>query len=317
MAPEGALSVLGGNWQMFDNMVRASGAKTYLNTTVASISKQPEDPDVPSIPKYLLKTGSTDSTSTKDEVEYGPFDDVVLASPYQFSKITDAGGVLQHPVDEIPYVSLHVTLFTSPFVMSPAFFGLPDGSAAPQTILTTLAASDEPATGVAGAGKAGFFSISTLRTITNPKTMNEEYVYKIFSPQPITAEFLTALLGVKIPGTFTGGQVPAESDASLVVEPISWFHAHIFNSYPVAYPRVTFQDPILGAGLYYTSGIESFISTMETSALMGMNIARLIVDDIILDSSKQVLSTAETQNSFDGEGVEMPSPKTMEDNREL
>jgi prenylcysteine oxidase/farnesylcysteine lyase len=44
---------------------------------------------------------------------------------------------------------------------------------------------------------------------------------------------------------------------------------------------VTFQDPVIRDGLYYTSGIESFISTMETSALMGMNVARLIADDML------------------------------------
>ena len=42
---------------------------------------------------------------------------------------------------------------------------------------------------------------------------------------------------------------------------------------------MTFEDPELARGLYYTSGMESFISTMETSALMGMNVARLVVDD--------------------------------------
>ena len=30
--------------------------------------------------------------------------------------------------------------------------------------------------------------------------------------------------------------------------------------------------------MWYTSGIESFISTMETSSLMGMNVARLVND---------------------------------------
>lgn len=49
----------------------------------------------------------------------------------------------------------------------------------------------------------------------------------------------------------------------------------------MALPRVTFQDPIVGPGLYYTSGMESFISTMETNALMGKNVAKLIVDDIV------------------------------------
>ncbi len=42
---------------------------------------------------------------------------------------------------------------------------------------------------------------------------------------------------------------------------------------------MTFEDSELARGFYYTSGIESFISTMETSALMGMNVARLIVND--------------------------------------
>lgn len=33
-----------------------------------------------------------------------------------------------------------------------------------------------------------------------------------------------------------------------------------------------------GAGIWYTSGIEAFISTMETSSLMGKNVARLVLD---------------------------------------
>jgi prenylcysteine oxidase / farnesylcysteine lyase len=60
---------------------------------------------------------------------------------------------------------------------------------------------------------------------------------------------------------------------------ITWFHSHVWDSYPYLLPRVTFEDPELARAFYYTSGIESFISTMETSALMGMNVARLVVDD--------------------------------------
>jgi prenylcysteine oxidase / farnesylcysteine lyase len=55
----------------------------------------------------------------------------------------------------------------------------------------------------------------------------------------------------------------------------------VWYSYPYAYPRVTFEDIELARGLYYTAGIESFISTMETSALMGMNVAQLIMDDYL------------------------------------
>lgn len=51
-------------------------------------------------------------------------------------------------------------------------------------------------------------------------------------------------------------------------------------SYPYVYPRVTFEDIILDKKqtLFYISGIESFISTMETSSLMGMNVAQLLID---------------------------------------
>lgn len=44
---------------------------------------------------------------------------------------------------------------------------------------------------------------------------------------------------------------------------------------------MTFEDPELSKGFYYTSGMESFISTMETSALMGKNVAQLIMDDFL------------------------------------
>ena len=45
--------------------------------------------------------------------------------------------------------------------------------------------------------------------------------------------------------------------------------------------KITFEDLELARGFYYTSGIENFISTMETSALMGMNVAQLIVNDYL------------------------------------
>lgn len=64
-------------------------------------------------------------------------------------------------------------------------------------------------------------------------------------------------------------------------EVITWYHPKVWHSYPYEFPRVTFEDPELARGFYYTSGIESFISTMETSALMGMNVAQLIVNDYL------------------------------------
>ncbi|AEO59708.1 hypothetical protein MYCTH_2308190 [Thermothelomyces thermophilus ATCC 42464] len=285
MAADGALAVEGGNWQIFHEMIQRSGAVVALNTTVIGIDKVSDS--TTSQQRYAVQTrsGSALDSSTTHPVT---FDHVVLANPFQFSGISVGEGVLETAIDEIPYVQLHVTIFTSPYRLSPEFFGLPTSAKVPGMVLTTLAQSDTPSSGVGGVGKAGFLSVSMLGQATNPQTKRREYVYKIFSPEAVTPEFLSRLLGRSVPSGFTG------SDS-----PISWYLPHVFNSYPRALPRVTFQDPVVGAGVYYTSGMESFISTMETNALMGKNVARLVVDDMqgaTVAKSKNGLAWEEKQS---------------------
>lgn len=302
MAAEGAMAVKGGNWQIFSNMVKASQASVYLNTTVQSLSvKTSKDPKA-TAPRYTITTANSGSSASKSESHPILFDDVVIAAPYQFSGISHEDDLIQHPIDEIPYVKLHVTLFASPFRFSPEFFNLEPATVTPISVLTTLGKDEEALPGAAGVGRAGFFSATQVRRVTNPKTLGTEYVYKIFSPHKVTPEFLSSLLGVQVPETFTRQTDSEDEEEYNVVEPISWYHPAVFHPYPQELPRVTFQDPILREGLYYTSGIESFISTMETSALMGMNVARLIVDDYLdalrgeqLDKNTTFTGTAEDQ----------------------
>lgn len=177
-------------------------------------------------------------------------------------------------------MKLHVTLFTSPFQLHASYFNLAPGSRAPSNVYTTLGKDELGGEGARGVGRAGFYSISTLRRVENPNTQKLEYLYKVFSAEPVTPEFLSNILGTEVPLTFvTPPDMKNQEADETSVDPISWYYPHWFHSYPIELPRVTFQDPIVGRGLYYTSGIESFISTMETSALMGMNVARLIADD--------------------------------------
>lgn len=303
MAPEGAKAVLGGNWRIFDHMVAASGAHVALNTSVSSIALGTK-PGA-KYPKYLITTNPVSGSSQEAGVA---FDNVVLATPYQFAGIKAPSDVLQATIDEIPYVKLHVTLFASPFAISPEFLGLAPGSKVPTTVLTTYAPDANGTSGADGAGKAGFFSVSTLRTITNPRTGRDEVLYKIFSPAEVTPAFLSRLLGVEVPETFTTGAAAkakagegegaGEDD---VVEPVSWYYPHVFHSYPKALPRVTFQDPIVGDGVYYTSGMEGFISTMETNALMGKNVARLLVDAALGRSTGHALGAEAEGESMDGD----------------
>lgn len=275
MAPEGAMAIQGGNWRIFDHFVAASGAHIALNTSVSSITLGTKPGAT--YPKYLISTQS-DAGETAAGVA---FDNVILATPYQFSDIKAGSSVIETAIDEVPYITLHVTLFTSPLALNPSFLGLKPDAKVPTTILTTYAPTEDGSSGPEDVGKTGFFSVSTLRSITNPKTGKEEVLYKIFSPNLITPTFLSSLLGAEIPDTFTGAPTTPTDAETQTTEPISWYHPHVFHSYPKALPRVTFQDPIVGNGVYYTSGMEGFISTMETNALMGKNVARLIVDDAL------------------------------------
>jgi prenylcysteine oxidase/farnesylcysteine lyase len=187
MAPEGAVSVEGGNWKIFDTMVKRSGAHVLTNTSVTSISRESSSSGQPE--KYILKT-QTSGSSEEATVET-LFDNVVIATPYQFSNIKAGAGVLQREIDEVPYVALHVTILATPFLVSPSFFNMPPTTQIPGMILTTLGKNDTASSGAQGAGKAGFFSVNILRKVVNPKTGRQEYLYKVFSPEKLTAEFLS------------------------------------------------------------------------------------------------------------------------------
>ncbi|MCJ1403347.1 hypothetical protein MMC11_006570 [Xylographa trunciseda] len=265
MSTDGAMAIKGGNWQIFDGMLRTSGAKLLLNTSVSEIADQKDG-------TYLVRSGASDASPSQLEVHTDEYDEVVLAAPFQFSKLK-LPAKLAHLPDAIPYVHLQVTLFASPHKLSPSAFNLAPSVAAPEVILTTLPDERYRSSGDADdRAPAGFFSISTLRTVSNAAyhTPRVEYLYKIFSPRALNATFLAHLLGF---------ETAARTLDAISTEDVSWLYEKVWCSYPYLPPRVTFEEPVLGRRLWYTSGIEGFISTMETSSLMGMNVARLMVDE--------------------------------------
>ncbi|PYI29718.1 Prenylcysteine oxidase [Aspergillus indologenus CBS 114.80] len=274
LATDGAMAIEGGNWQIFDGMLKASGADVRVNHTVTSINWDAQGQQ--HRPASLTFKASSTASSSQTEEDY---DEIIIAAPFQFTDITTTPP-LQTTPDDVPFVKLHVTLFSSPHRLSPAHFNLP-GPNTPETILTTLPHDLDPTVGKAekGVGPANFWSISTLRTVvvpppppsSRPTTSEsdddqpqpeEHYVYKIFSPERPTAAFLRSILGLADP-----------------LEDISWFHEKVWRPYPFVYPRVTFEEIALAPHVWYTGGIENFISTMETSALMGKNVAALMVKE--------------------------------------
>ena len=98
---------------------------------------------------------------------------------------------------------------------------------------------------------------------SNPSDGKPETVYKIFSPRLIDDIELLGLL--------------CRSGRS---DPISWVYRKEWLSYPILKPTTKFDEPVLAERLWYTGGMDNFASTMETNALMGKNVAKLIIDSI-------------------------------------
>ena len=401
MAAGGAMSVTGGNWQIFAGMIKSADAAVRLNTSVYAIERRRRR-------RGHAARGFTVRSRTKGPGDHGTkeaadehedsFDAVVLAAPFQFANISISppldggdGGRRGKAPDAIPYVSQHVTLFASPHKLSPSFFNLPAGSSVPRVVLTTLGKNDDPGSSQDGVGSAGFLSISMLRVVQNYGWLRthdarpgdedghdedeaagrartaadrprREYLYKIFSPKPVTESFLRSLLGLTgqgcpsspsvehqeaaaahmdalagpLPSTIgavtmadnprttassssssSSSYNPSTPFPNISPQDVSWVHTHVWpHAYPYLYPRVTFEDSaiVLGGGgdgdddegaglLYYTSGIEAFISTMETSSLMGMNVARILVDDLTSAGA----SSSGSYGTFDSSDSSGPS----------
>jgi len=280
MATDGAMAVKGGNWQMFAEMIMASGAGVLLNTTVIIINKTSEGRHGLRWKSQMLEGESVDE-----------FDAVILAAPYHQTNIQFTPA-LTNPPAKHDYVNLYTTLFSTPYILSPTYFNLPVIARVPDMVLTTLPPTGEHANHNqnTGLGPDSIFSISQVRTAVNPTTQARERVYKIFSSAPISEQQLHKF--IHVPST------TALNTTKELPQPISWHHEKLWQSYPYLPPVTEGFDNIRligddletpARGVWYTSGIEQFISTMETSSLMGMNVARLIVDELIeLERKKEL-----------------------------
>ncbi|KAI0063132.1 FAD/NAD-P-binding domain-containing protein [Artomyces pyxidatus] len=258
LAASGAASAVGGNWQIFDNFVKASGAHLHLNTKVNAIER---------------KSGSQWTVKTSHgAVDYKA---VILATPYHTSDIILPSD-LSKLIPKQPYIHLHVTLLsTTAPSYNPEYFGLAKGAKAPQMVLTTL-------DGVRNGGKVPEFnSINYLRKIvkknaTEAKEGPEEWAVKIFSMAPVSDEWLSNLFQ---------GQV-------------GWVLRKEWDSYPVLPPTDTFPPVQLDQGLFYVNAFEPFISTMETETVSSRYIVDWLLreefDSSICPPSAQNVSDART-----------------------
>lgn len=175
------------------------------------------------------------------------FDKVIIAAPLDQTDIEISGAQTPKTAD---YVTLHVTLFAVNGTLSEQYFfgNTTNKSKVPRTVLTTVLPEKD---GI-GSESLPFFSVAVNDFIEE----TGDYVYKIFSPKEISDEMLQSLFPI--------------------YSKISWIHRKIWKSYPKLKPISEFGNFKVDDNLWYLNIIEQFISTMETSALAGANVAALI-----------------------------------------
>lgn len=188
----GDMTVEGGHWTLFEEMISSSKAELNLNTTTFGIRRMDWG-------GWVLASQPAGTDDPQDG-DYQEFDSVILAAPFQTSNLEVKGGQLAYIPGEIEYSPIHVTLFRSRRKLSRSYFRHNDD--VPETMLTTLG-SDEyeglfQTTGTEGVGRAGFYSITSVKRLARLETSGvivEEYLYKIISPGLIKDDQLYELLG--------------------------------------------------------------------------------------------------------------------------
>jgi prenylcysteine oxidase/farnesylcysteine lyase len=196
LAANGAQSVAGGNWQIFEKWAKESGADVRLETTVQTLRKGAKGK------WHVGIKGGEEET----------YDAVVLAAPYRSTKIEIEAPELdlEAAFPRVDYVHLHVTLLatTAEHPEATYFFpGAAPGTKVPQTILTTSS----------GPVKPEFNSVSYHETIKHHgKT---ERIVKIFSMTQVDDAWLEKLFGA---GT-VGWVYRKEWDAYPVLPPTTTY----------------------------------------------------------------------------------------------
>ncbi|ORY84492.1 Prenylcysteine lyase-domain-containing protein, partial [Protomyces lactucae-debilis] len=161
-----SFAVKGGNWRIFEALIKHSKASLRLQTRVCSISRQNTS--------WVIVSQMEGSQSKSQSFDY-----VLVATPLALSNISIIPAVAP-ALQPVEYVTLHVTLITTSQRPSTRRFG----KEPPMQILTTTVEGE---------------SLSLLSFSAVSKTSEGEYIYKVFSSETVTQAYLTALFDLPIP----------------------------------------------------------------------------------------------------------------------
>ncbi|KAF7354883.1 Prenylcysteine lyase [Mycena sanguinolenta] len=190
LAPTGASSVEGGNFQVFEQFLKRSQANVYLNTSVNSITPTTAN-------QWVLDSDRGSETYTA----------IILAAPYHSTKIRVPTDISSR-IPPQPYVHLHVTLLSTTQPSVPAqSFSLPSSTKIPAMLLTTFE-------GARNGGKEPEFNSLSYHGLIS----EGEWVVKIFSKKRISNKWLSKMFDNQV-----GWVLRKEWDAYPVLPPTSSF----------------------------------------------------------------------------------------------
>ncbi|KAI9445486.1 FAD/NAD-P-binding domain-containing protein [Lactarius indigo] len=150
LAADGGVSVKGGNWQIFEQFVKRSGARVFLGTEVNGIQRRSDSGWT-----VVTQDGRRD------------YDAVIIAAPYHTSRIS-LPDELSSLIPPQPYIHLHI-----PTTILTSFDGARQGGKAPEFNSLTYH------------GQA-----KIARNETHDAQNTGEWSVKIFSMEPISDDWL-------------------------------------------------------------------------------------------------------------------------------
>ncbi|GAA5896918.1 hypothetical protein JCM6882_007308 [Rhodosporidiobolus microsporus] len=250
LAATGAVSVAGGNRQLFEEFLGRSGARLRLGENAKIESLWKLDGGKEKRAQWVVKTASG--------VSGGTYDAVILAAPFWQTGIRVVNSAAPSFIPRQPYKELFVTfVITNASTPQPSYFDLPDNYRMPNEVFGTFTT---PST-----SKPTFNSLNYLKPLPSDLGSRfgdgEWHVVKMFSDSPLSAETLEALYGAWNVGK--------------TVE-------KVWKAYPKLEPVKQASDfaPVRpDEGLYYVNGFERLISTMETETVSAHNVVSLLLND--------------------------------------
>ena len=299
LAATGATGVLGGNYQVFEQFLKHSGARiktgehgqvtglVKFDSVAASIAsgklscRQAAD-------RGWLGAAAAAAADGADEARWwvgtksgggGVFDAVIIATPWHNADITLLNTHKRIPTPR--YVQLHVTLLTTNTTSpNPTYFGRGTGDKVPETIMTTdesvRQAQHAKAKNKKKAAKnktaktphLEFLSLNYLRPLR--KAANES--------ADESADGDAGEKGESVVKIFSYAEM---SDAKLAelfgAGGVGWVHRHVWDAYPYLEPTSRFAHLEVDEKLYFANSLERLVSTMETSTVGAKNaVARLL-----------------------------------------